>query len=252
MASNFTAHNIRLDDGSLTKPEQPWQMEHLPLLKFAKQFLGILFPDGFAGKRVVDLGCLEGGYTVELARAGFDALGIEVRQSNFENCQRVKAGTNLPNLTFACDDVRNLAKYGVFDAIFCCGLLYHLEEPRKFVEVMAQACRRAIIIDTHVAETLRNGKFPLSRIMQHEGWNGRWFPEPHEGSAARWLSRFRSKNTCDEQKWSSWSNRKSFWPMKRDLMQGLQQAGFTMVLEYPIFAPYRELTHRVTIVGVKD
>jgi hypothetical protein len=40
--------------------------------------------------------------------------------------------------------------------------------------------------------------------------------------------------------------------MKRDLMQGLQQAGFTMVLEHPIFDPYRELTHRVTIVGVKD
>jgi len=69
MASGFTAHNIRLDDGSFTKPEQPWQMEDLPLLKFTKQFLRMLFPDGAAGKRVVDLGCLEGGYSVELARA---------------------------------------------------------------------------------------------------------------------------------------------------------------------------------------
>jgi len=74
MASGFTAHNIRLDDGSFTKPEQPWQMEDLVLLKFTKQFLRTLFPDGVAGKRVVDLGCLEGGYTVEMARAGFDAL----------------------------------------------------------------------------------------------------------------------------------------------------------------------------------
>ncbi|HEY5178100.1 MAG TPA: hypothetical protein VII95_21300 [Terriglobales bacterium] len=98
MANSFTAHNIRLDDGSLTKPEQPWQTEDLALVKFTKQFLRMVFPDGAAGKRVVDLGCLEGGYTVELARAGFDALGIEVRESNFENCQRVKAGTNLPNL----------------------------------------------------------------------------------------------------------------------------------------------------------
>jgi 2-polyprenyl-3-methyl-5-hydroxy-6-metoxy-1,4-benzoquinol methylase len=123
MTSSFTAHNIRLDDGSLTKPEQSWLIEDVPLLKFSKQFLQTAFPEGFAGKRIVDLGCLEGGYTVGFARAGFDALGIEVRQNNFENCQRVKAGTNLPNLTFAWDDVRNLGKYGVFDAIFCCGLL---------------------------------------------------------------------------------------------------------------------------------
>jgi hypothetical protein len=40
--------------------------------------------------------------------------------------------------------------------------------------------------------------------------------------------------------------------MKRDLMQGLLQAGFTMVLECPTFEPYLERTHRVTIVALKD
>ncbi len=240
MGSSFTAHNIRLDDGTLTKPEQAWQMEQVPLLRFTRQFLRMLFPDGAAGRRVVDLGCLEGGYTVELARDGFDALGIEIRQSNFENCQRVKAGTNLPNLTFALDDVQNLANYGVFDAIFCCGLLYHLDEPRKFVDLMSQVCRRVVIIDTHIADTRPNGKFQLSKATEHEGWAGRWFNE------------FKDENQRQGDKWSSWDNPKSFWPMKRDLMQGLNQAGFSMVMEYPIFDPYRELTHRVTIVGVKD
>jgi tRNA/tmRNA/rRNA uracil-C5-methylase (TrmA/RlmC/RlmD family) len=80
------------------------RMEDLALVKFTKQFLRALFSDGFAGKRIVDLRCLEGGYTVELARAGLDVLGIEVWQSNFENCQRVKAATNLPNLAFSRDD----------------------------------------------------------------------------------------------------------------------------------------------------
>ena len=239
MASSFTSHNIRLDDGSLTKPEQPWQMEDLALLKFTKKFLGILYPEGAAGKRVVDLGCLEGGYAVELARAGYDALGIEVRQSNFENCQRVKAGTNLPNLTFACDDVHNLAKYGVFDVVFCCGLLYHLDAPRKFVDLMAQACRRVAIVDTHVADTQPNGEFVLSKVTENEGWAGRWFSEFDDSKR-------------HEDKWSAWSNQKSFWPMKRDLMQGLLQAGFSMVLECPTFEPYLERTHRATIVAVKD
>jgi SAM-dependent methyltransferase len=238
MTSSFTAHNIRLDDGTLTKPEQPWQMQDVPLLKFSKEFLGLVFPQGFAGKRLVDLGCLEGGYAVEFARAGFEALGIEVRASNFENCRRVKAGTNLPNLSFACDDVLNLANYGSFDVVFCCGVLYHLDQPRKFVELIAQVCRRVAIIDTHIAKTERNPEFRLSEITENEGWKGRWFAELDD-----------SKRHDD--KWSSWGNRKSFWLMQRDLMQGLLAIGFTMVLECPTFEPYLERTHRVTLVALK-
>ena len=240
MASTFTAHNIRLDDGTFTMPGVSWQMKDLPLLQFSKQFLGLVFANRFEGKRLVDLGCLEGGYAVEFARAGFDALGIEVRQSNFENCQRVKAATNLPRLNFVCDDVLNLANYGVFDAIFCCGLLYHLDKPRRFIELMAQVCQRVIIIDTHIAKAEPNGKFTLSEITQNEGLSGRWFPE------------FEDDHQRRDDKWSSWENPKSFWLMKRDLIEALRQAGFSMVLEYPIYQPFRELAHRVTIVAVKD
>ena len=215
-------------------------MQDLPLMKFARQFLRVIFPAGFAGKRIVDLGCLEGGYAVEFARDGFDTLGIEVRQSNIENCQRVKAATNLPNLEFCRDDVRNLEKYGVFDVIFCCGILYHLDEPRKFMEEMSRACRRVVIVDTHVAAEVPNKTFNVSEIIQNEGMNGRWFSE------------FAVERERRMDRWSSLDNAKYFWPMKRDLIEALRQMGFSMVLEYPIYEPHREATDRVTIVGVKD
>ena len=240
MTSIFTAHNIRLDDGSLTKPDQPWEMQDLPLLKFARRFLRLTFPDGLRGKRIVDLGCLEGGYAVEFARDGFETLGIEVRESNIRNCNYVKARTNLPNLTFVCDDVRNLDHYGTFDAIFCCGILYHLEQPRKFMEQMSSACRRLLIVDTHVAAEQPNSKFNVSAITQHEGMSGRWFAE------------FANERQRHKDRWSSWDNAKSFWPMKRDLIDSLGQLGFATVLEYPIFDPHRQATDRVTIIGVKD
>jgi len=105
---------------------------------------------------------------------------------------------------------------------------------------MAQVCRRVLIIDTHVADIQPNGKFALSKITENEGWAGRWFSEFDDDQARH------------TDKWSAWSNRKSFWPMKRDLMQALLQAGFTMVLECPTFESYLELTHRVTIVALKD
>jgi 2-polyprenyl-3-methyl-5-hydroxy-6-metoxy-1,4-benzoquinol methylase len=240
MPGTFTAHNIRLDDGSFTKPELGYQMEDLPLLKFSKQLLRLAFPGGLAGKRIVDLGCLEGGYAVSFAREGMQALGIEIRQSNFANCLSVKQATNLPNLEFACDDVRNLENYGRFDAVFCCGLLYHLDQPRKFLEQMSCVCDRVLILDTHVAAERRNRKMRLSRLMQNEGVNGRWFPEPPDERARHALN------------WASWNNPRSFWPMKRDLIEVLRQFGFSIVFEYPIFEPHREAEDRVTIVGIRS
>jgi tRNA G46 methylase TrmB len=58
---------------------------------------------------------------------GMHALGVEVRASNFANCTEVRRRAGVPNLSFVQDDVWNLAAYGPFDAIFCCGLLYHLD-----------------------------------------------------------------------------------------------------------------------------
>ena len=67
--------------------------------------------------RIADLGCLEGGSTVEFARLGFQSLGIDVREPNIEACRYVQSKTALPNLTFARDDVWNIANYGSFDAV---------------------------------------------------------------------------------------------------------------------------------------
>lgn len=239
MASTFSAHNIRLDDGSFTKPDLGYQMEDLPLLKFSKQLLRLAFPEGVAGKRIVDLGCLEGGYAVSFAREGMQALGIEIRESNLANCQKVKQGTELPNLEFVCDDVRNLGNYGQFDAIFCCGILYHLNEPRKFLEQMSRSCERVLIVDTHVAAEKPNRTFKVSKITQNEGMTGRWYYEIPDDNARH------------NEKWSSWDNPTSFWPMKRDLVEVLRWSGFSMVLEYPIYEPHREATDRVTVVGIK-
>jgi len=35
--------------------------------------------------KIVDLGCLEGGYSVEFARNGYDVLGMEIREINIQN-----------------------------------------------------------------------------------------------------------------------------------------------------------------------
>ena len=141
MGVEFTAHNIRLDDGTLTKPDVGHSMDAYPWFVSARRILETVFPGDKHNLRLADLGCLEGGYAVEFARMGFQVLGIDVREANIAACNYVKSETNLPNLKFVKDDVLNITKYGVFDVVFCCGLLYHLDKPAQAKEHLQRALK---------------------------------------------------------------------------------------------------------------
>jgi SAM-dependent methyltransferase len=151
MAVEFTAHNIRLDDGTFTWPEAGESMESYPWLTAARRVLDTVFPGDKSRFRIADLGCLEGGYAVELARMGFRVLGLEVRDSNIAACRYVKERVDLPQLEFVQDDAWNIARYGTFDAVFCCGLFYHLDHPRRFLEILSSVITRLLILNTHFA-----------------------------------------------------------------------------------------------------
>lgn len=220
----FTAHNIRLDDGTQTYPAAGSLMEQNGILHAVLRTLNLVYPEGVQGKSIVDVGCLEGGFATEFARRGLHATGIEVRDSNYRNCLRVKAGTSLPNLTFIKDDANNIGRYGPFDAMFVCGLLYHLDRPRQFLTDAARVCRRVIFLETHVAmrgEVPANQIYQLSDVTENEGLRGRWMYE--YGNV--------TKEQLERLKWASWSNNKSFWIQKEYLLQLLHDLGFNVVLE---------------------
>lgn len=242
---SFTAHNIRLDDGTRTKPDGV-SIEIHPWFLAARRILDATFPGGKERLRIADLGCLEGGYTVEFARLGFQALGLDVRESNIDACRYVQSKVNLPNLEFVRDDVWNIEKYGLFDAIFCCGLFYHLDRPREFLDLLSRVTKRVLILQTHFSEAgdspslihprrlrralsrmvpLKNTAtttHKLSFLKKHEGLPGRWFPE------------FRSERAFRDRvnrRWASWNNRTSFWIQREHLIQAIRDAGFDLVAE---------------------
>ncbi len=253
MQIEFTAHNIRLDDGTFTKPKLGYSMETDPRFVSARRILDTVFPGDKGKLRIADLGCLEGGYAVEFARMGFQALGLEVRDSNIAACRYVKSKTNLPNLEFVQDDAWNIGKYGVFDACFCCGLLYHFDKPKKYLEMLSAITSKLLILHTHISfdtDGVRNHVprllikaaskiikfdrsnaeiFNLSPITENESLPGRWYQEFKSNAA------FRDR---ERTKWSSWDNRKSFWIQREYLLQAIQDVGFDMVMEqFDVFAP---------------
>lgn len=285
MNIEFTNHNIRLDDGNFTKPEMGYSMESYPWFLSSKRILNTVFPGDKSNLRIADLGCLEGGYAVEFARMGFQTVGIEVRETNIAACRYVKAHTNLPNLEFIKDDAWNVANYGNFDAIFCSGLLYHLDRPKQFLEILAAIANKLVILQTHFA-TQTNGantptqadsnivqklsqqlfakrtnpsvldaqpqKFNLSQLCENESLMGRWYAEFKDDQE------FNHRETA---KWSSWDNYNSFWIQREYLLQSLQDVGFDLVLEQydslgeniaeSMLNGYYKTDSRGTFIGIK-
>jgi hypothetical protein len=241
----YTAHNVRFPDGTYTMAKD------LPLLSDRPQIKSILnilkdvahlIPEQ---STLVDLGCLEGGYAVEFARAGYRTTGIEVRANNFACCEQVRAKAGLNHLKFVMDDVRNTPKYGPFDVTFCAGLLYHLDQPIEFIKMLAKQTNKVLVLHTHFSnfyepmydgfqsKTLEKLKrrlklksqkrnFHLSKIETHEGVQGRWYGE---------FAPEASENQQEGLRWASWKNHRSFWVTKEDLMVSLKSAGFDYVFE---------------------
>lgn len=222
MNIEFTAHNIRLDNGEYTNPAIGFKMEEHPWLLAAKRAINVVFPGDKSHLRLADLGCLEGGYAVEFARMGLEVTGLEIRESNLAACRYVQERTHLPNLTFVKDDAWNIAKYGPFDVIFCCGLFYHLDRPKQFLELLSSVTTKLVILQTHFATEQANPKFGLSELTVNEGLQGRWYSEFPDAAA------FKNRENT---KWASWDNHRSFWLKREYLLQGLQAAGFALVAE---------------------
>ena len=275
---HFVGHNIDLGNGQVTRPGSPGTLEQSDHLRSVLRTLQVLVPQSqIAATRIVDLGCLEGGYSLAFAKMGFDVLGIEAREDNVRKCEWVKSHFTLPNLRFAKDDARNLARYGPFDVVFCAGLLYHLDNPVAFIDLMGRMARRAVIVHSHYAQAedprydspprpsllqriaKRLGRpagppavtkhdYHLSALTRHEGRAGRWYPEFDEQV---------SPAQMEQAMMASYANLRSFWLVKEELIDAIRAAGFGIVYEQYDFLPsavdddYIRRYDRSMFVGVK-
>lgn len=103
-----------------------------------------------AGKRILELGPLEGGHTLQLARRGARVVAVEGREANHRRCLLIKDVFKLDNVDFVFGDVRSLDAGGVgrFDMVFNVGVLYHLDEPWATLRSLSQMAP-AMFLWTH-------------------------------------------------------------------------------------------------------
>jgi SAM-dependent methyltransferase len=203
--------------------------------------------------RVLDLGCLDGIFSIELALHGASTMGIDFRDANIKKAVFCQEALGLKNLEFRQDDARNISldAYGKFDAIICSGLLYHLPalDAIHLIDNMFNMVERVVVIDTHVS------LLPEERILHNgtEYW-GDTYREYANDTPAEAIAKLL---------WASANNPTSFWFTRPSLINILGKAGFSSVFEcfYPVHAiPTLEnfehvgiTSHdRCTFVAVKD
>lgn len=216
---------------------------HIPhtRLKRILQIANDLSIKPLSESRVLDLGCLDGIFSIEFAQHGAHTLGVEVRESNIQKAIFCKNAYGLDNLEFLKEDVRNLSvdRHGKFDVIICSGILYHLPAADAIgvMNQMFQMTNRIVIIDTQIS-------FEPEEMVLHNGeefW-GRTYREHADDATPE----EKEKNI-----WGSADNTTSFWFTRPSLINLLSKVGFSSV--YECFTPtHNEIPDRCTLVAIKS
>jgi len=212
--------NIQSNHNPLNfKRGDKYKIKDLPGLVAHKKLLNLVFPNNKENYSLVDLGCLNGKFTLEFAKMGFRSIGFEIRKQNYNECLENQKKSGLNNLKFINDSIVNINNYDDFDICHCSGLLYHLDKPVDFIQKISSKTNKLLILQTHFSVDNKNysGTHGLSDIQLNEGVPGRWYREPPPKD--------------ESELWASWENNKSFWIQREHLISLIKNNGFDMVFE---------------------
>jgi hypothetical protein len=108
-------------------------------------------------RTILEMGSHEGSHTLQLAeiQGVKNVVGLEGRSENIARANFVKEVFRGSNVEFHPSnlDAFDPDAWPQFDAVFCSGLLYHLERPWDFISKISKIATKCVFIDTHYAGT---------------------------------------------------------------------------------------------------
>ena len=91
--------------------------------------------DPFDSRKVLELGCGSGAYTIFLAQRGFDLTAVDVSSAMLQELRQKLAEKNFSNVQILNRDVEEIpADLGPFDALFGIGLLEYADDPPLMID----------------------------------------------------------------------------------------------------------------------
>jgi len=150
-------------------------------------------------KHVLELSCLYGDHTIELARRSACVTVVEGRERNIQVARERVAEAGLTNVAFIKANLEAGVPDVGADITFCSGLLYHLPKPWDFLQRLTT---KYLYLWTH---------YTTDNPETVEGYEGRWWQEygvedPHSGLSPR-----------------------SFWMTEKSLWAALEKAGYQVM-----------------------
>jgi len=132
-----------------------------------------------AKMRVLELGPLEAGHTYQLIQQGAEhVLAIEAHQLAFMKCLIVKELTGLTRASFVLGNFLPWLESDKqkWDLVWASGVLYHMVDPIRFLELVAARTDR-LFLWTHYFDELEMPESDLRRASiigpEKSGWRGR-------------------------------------------------------------------------------
>lgn len=214
----WTAHNIRLPHDLWTLRAEDEPMSRIRSHRYL-QIVSDVLRRPLGELRVLDLGCLEGGFSIEFGLWGANVVGIDGRKANVAKAEFARDALRLQSVTFAQQDIRSLSldALGSFDVILCVGVFYHLpsRDLLPFLRTIRSMCRGLCILDTHISLAPEE-----SFLDEGKEWKGRTFLE-HRATA--------TPEQVEKALWAAVTNEDSFWLTEASLMNALHHTGFTSI-----------------------
>jgi SAM-dependent methyltransferase len=155
----------------------------------------------FDGISVLELGPLEAAHTYQLDQLGAARiLAIESNVEAYLKCLIMKEAFGIARATFMLGDfglyLRDTAER--FDMVFCCGVLYHMEDPLALIRDIARVSDKCFVW-THYFDANRTGErvaVPASVGGLSTTYYRAEYPDREQGSfwggnkpVASWMSR---------------------------------------------------------------
>lgn len=157
-------YELDLGHGVVTPIHDPtWVNRHEQRRRYFFDPLVELHGGSLEGRRVLDLGCNAGFWSLQALDEGADfVLGVDGRQMHVDQANLVMEakGIDRDRYRFEQGNVFQWEPDGTFDVVLCLGLLYHVSKPVELVERCARWGSDVLVVDTSLS-AMRGSAFEV-------------------------------------------------------------------------------------------
>jgi glycosyltransferase involved in cell wall biosynthesis/SAM-dependent methyltransferase len=188
-------------------------------------------------RRVIDIGCHRGWHIENILSVEFshaEIIGVEPKLDNYLECVKLKTD-KINFLQLDCRDLRQ-ETLGVFDVVWCWGLIYHLDDPTLLMKSLQSITHSTsvICIEGHIAvegeqACLSHPNPPIiERTFDSYTYYGKVYKEFEEGE---------SQADKDKKYKASLDNPWAFWLTYDSMIELFIRYGFSHVVEFRCDSP---------------